>query len=257
MRGWLLVLWIWLACGVGRAETDPLARAEALFDEGRWRAAAQAARAAGTARGYATAARARLIWAGFDAPAQQWDAAVAEAVADARQAVAADPALADGHLQLGAALGFRAQLGRSSRDLRQAKKKLEDARARDSDGPYILAAIGYWHGRTELALGSFMAGLLFDADREKAVAAFEAALAADPDNSVIRIGFGRLLLRFGEAPLRARALRLLHRGAEAPRRTALQQRLGGQADRLIRAADAGGSTERLKELADALAPFTR
>jgi len=256
MRWWFGLVLSFLLTAPSLAHSD-LAAAEAAFREGDWRNAARLGREAGSAAGYALAARAHLVRAGLEAESrEETGAALETAIRRADRAVSLDPDAAAGHIQAAAAYGFRAQRTRSMEDVRRAKTHIDRAVELAPKNPYARAGLGYWHGRTVLGAGSFLAELFFGARRSAAIEAFERALALDSDNLVIRVGFGRFLLRFGEDALTRRGLAELAKARNLTPRSALERELARQARRLCAAATGGAGAETLAERAAALAAFS-
>ncbi len=254
MRALLLIIAFWLP-GFETASSS-LTAAEQLFARGAWLAAAGLARSDRSAAGHALAARATLVAASLEADRSRRNQLLDLAIEDVEAALARDPDWPEAQLQAAAAYGFRAQVRRSANDVRRSRRHVERALELVPEEPLALAALGYWHGRTVLGAGRFFATLLFGAGRKDAIAAFEAALARAPENLVIRVGFGRLLLRFEERDLSARGLEELERAMPLPARTALEREMKRQAELLLAAARQGADRHQLARLADRLAPFS-
>lgn len=232
----------------------PTDRLEELFDRGEWLAAADLGERSDCAAGLTIAARALLAEGSFLPAGTLRDRLLDRAVNAAERALAADPDRLEAHLQAAAAYGFRADRDRSIRDVRRSKRHLKIARRKAPNDPLLLAAWGYWHGRTVLGAGSFAAALLFGARKGAARRAFARALDAAPDHLSILAGYGRLLIRFGDRDWKD-GLHLLERVRGLPPHNALESRLKEQALLLLAARDGGADGRTLKRLADSLAPF--
>ncbi len=254
MRALLVLIAFWLS-GPATASPD-LPAAEQLFARGDWLAAAGLARSEQSAAGYALAARATLVAASLATDRQRRNRLLELAVRDVEAALARDPDWLEAQLQAAAAYGFRARIRRSANDVRRSRRHVERALALAPDAPLALAALGYWHGRTVLGAGRIVAALFFGARRKHAIAAFGAALARAPENLIIRVGFGRMLLRFEDAGDSRRGLAELARAMSLPARTALEREMKRQAALLLDAARKGADRHQLARLADRLAPFS-
>ncbi len=253
MRALLVIIALWLS---GLATASPnLVAAERLFAHGAWLAAAGLARGDASAAGYALAARATLVAASLETDRHRRNLLLELAVRDVEAALARNPDWLEAQLQAAAAYGFRAQVRRSANDVRRSRRHVERALALAPDEPLALAALGYWHGRTVLGAGRFLAALFFGARRKQAIAAFEAALARAPEDPVIRVGFGRMLLRFEDTRDSRRGLEELARAMPLPAGTALEREMKRQAALLLDAARKGADRHHLARLADRLAPF--
>ncbi|MFQ5348349.1 MAG: hypothetical protein ACE5ED_10975 [Rhodothalassiaceae bacterium] len=251
---------LFLLCAVfflsgGLAGRTILDTAEAQFREGRWLPAAALARCDDSAAGFALAARSTLVAASLTADKRRRERLLDLAIRDVEKALERDPDHLEARLQAAAAYGFRAQVRRAANDVRRSRDHVERALALAPDDPLVLAARGYWHGRTVLGAGSFFARIFFGARRKKAIAAFEAALARAPENLIIRVGFGRMLLRFEDAQDSERGLAELARAMSLPARTALEREMKRQAALLLDRARKGADRHQLARLADRLAPF--
>ncbi len=241
---------------IGRAGTlsCPTTRLEAMFARGEWRAAADLGESSECAAALAIAARSLLAEGSFLPAGHLRDRLLDRAVRVAERALATDPDLLEAHLQAAAAYGFRAARERSIGDVRRSKRELKAARRLAPDDPLVLAAWGYWHGRTVLGAGAFAAALLFGARKSAARRAFSRALERAPGRIAIVTGYGRLLIRFADRDWR-RGIALLERARALPPRDALEARLKEQALLLLAAHQGGADGRALKRLADLLAPF--
>ena len=180
----LLLLPAGLAVAPARADD-----AAALYAKGDYAQAMQAGEASHTATGYALAARAAMADAVLrDAPCLE---CLSHAEALARQAVAADPKLADGQIWLAVALGYQARLQgivrARLRDLpEQSKAALDAAIADDPANPQGASVLGGWHVEVVKGAGPFLARTLYGASMSAALALFDRADRLGPGNVGVR-----------------------------------------------------------------------
>lgn len=222
----------------GAAE-DTYQTASELFLDGRYKEAIAAATALESADGYALAARARLVWAGYYADPETYEPQIQTALEDAMRALALDPDHMEANLQAAAAYGYRARLTRSASDARASRDHLEAAAEVDADNPWLQAGWASWHGETVIAAGGFLGGLMFGASRSEAVEAFERAVALDPDNPSLRITFAKLLIRFDKKRYRDDVLAQLKAGLSHGPKRHLDALLQTQGRRLLAVAESG------------------
>ncbi len=239
-----------------RAGTDdcPHELLAELFDRGEWRTAAGIGEKSTCPAALAIAARALLAEGSFMPPGAARDRLIDRAVAVVERALALDPEHLETRIEAAAAYGFRAARDRSIGDVRCSKRHLKAARRLAPEDPLVLAAWGYWHGRTVLGAGRLVGGLLFGARREAARRAFAKALERADDHLAIVAGYGRLLIRFGASDWRD-GIALLERVRSMPPHNALETRLKEQALQLLAAYEKGADGRALRRLADSLAPF--
>ena len=107
MRRWLVGL-LWLLVAAKGAAAD-LGEAQRLYAAGNMLEAARVARAAGTADGFALAAKATLVDALYIAPAAERDMLLRVAVEDADRALELDPDHVSAMLRLAVTLGHLAE----------------------------------------------------------------------------------------------------------------------------------------------------
>jgi tetratricopeptide (TPR) repeat protein len=227
------------------------ADAEELWRDGRFAAAAAAARANGS---HAVAARAQLVAAAFEAGSKADALAqIAQARRSADAAVALNPRDADAHVQRGIAIGYTAKLTRDPGLAKQARSEMERAMALDPDAALPWAALGGWHGDSIVDLGAMLAGVVLGAKRGEALRSFDTALVKEPTSPVYPTYYAFTLLRMdaGNAP-RARAL--------LERAVALKPRDGFEALMRYRAAQAlaplqRGDIKAARALVPKLQPF--
>ena len=160
-----------------------------LYAQGRYEEAMRQGAAAGTAAGFAIAARAAMADAMMKpAPCLE---CLKRGEAYARRAIAADENAPDGHIWLAAALGYQARIvglvrARLDNDPAQAKENLETALKLEPDNAYALAALGGWNIEVVRAGGKFLGRKLYDASFERGLLYFDRAAHAAPRNVAVR-----------------------------------------------------------------------
>ncbi|HLJ52350.1 MAG TPA: hypothetical protein VKT24_03135, partial [Rhizomicrobium sp.] len=119
-----------------------------IYATGRYDEAMKAGAASGTALGFTVAARAALADA-TTRPSPCLDC-LHRAEDFARQAIAADPRLVEGHVYLAVAMGYEARVvgpvwARAHNYPGRAKDELDAALALDPKSPWALGALGGWN----------------------------------------------------------------------------------------------------------------
>ncbi len=163
-----------------------------LYQAGQYDAAIQAGVAEKSATGYAAAARAALAQERMR-PAPCLDC-LKQAETYARQAIAADPTLADGRVFLAAALGFEARIigivaAKFQGYAGEAKDSLDVAYAHHPDDARTLAALGGWNFAVVNGGGRVLASLIYGATVKQGLAFYARAMAAAPGDIVIRFEY--------------------------------------------------------------------
>ncbi len=185
------------------------ASADALFDlyaAGKYDEAMREGAAAGTANGFAIAARAALADAALrPAPCLE---CLQRAEGFARKAVAADSSQADGHVWLAASLGLEGRITgllHETRAATDAKDQLDMALKDDPHHAYAMAAMGGWN--IELVKGGgALAAALFGAGEKNALNWFDRAVAASPGNVAVRYQIGLSLAGYKPGRYRDRIM---------------------------------------------------
>jgi hypothetical protein len=159
-----------------------LGEAEARYERGDMAGAASLARAAASAEGFALAAKATLVQATYLSPAEEKQALLELAIADAEAALALDPEQVDAHLQLAIALGQMADLDNPisahvNGYAEEGKALLDRALALDPDNAWARALLGMWHLSIVQRAGEALAEGLYGASRADGVELCSAALA--------------------------------------------------------------------------------
>jgi len=145
--------------------------------------------AARNAAGYATAARAAL--ADATTRPEPCPDCLRRVEILARQAILADPRVAEGHIYLAVAMGYEARIvgpvwARAHNYPGHAKEELDAALAIDPKSPWALGALGGWNVEIVRTGGATLADWLYGASVDKGLAAFAAAFRAAPDNLSVR-----------------------------------------------------------------------
>ena len=168
--------------------------AKALYAKGAYLEASRAAALAGTAEGFALAARALSQHAGGQ-PQTAQDELYARCEAYARKAISLEPKFAGGYFELAAATG---ELGR----LRGAgwafvngvatvvKENLERAVALDPKLVIARVALGRWHAEITARGVAF----LFGGDPAQTFKQFDEAVRLEPKSIMVRRNYARALL---------------------------------------------------------------
>src|SRR5262245_21218956 len=171
----------------------------ALFDKGDYLAAADAAAAEGSSTGFALAARATLAEATLrDMPCLE---CLQRAEALARKAIAADPNNMEGHIHLAVALGYEARIigpfrARFQRFPEQAKEAVEIALKLAPNSHWALSAAGGFNIEVVRSGGRILGSLLYGASFEDGVDYFHRAIAADPENPLIKLQYALALTSY-------------------------------------------------------------
>ena len=198
------------------AGADGLEAARAAFHDGRFLEAADLAEAEASADGLALAAESLTVEGYFRAPEDQHQPLLSRAVALAGRAIEIDPANPQAHLQSAHAMGRYAQTigvlealneGYASR----IRAALDQALALDPDLVAAHLSLGAWHAEIVATLG-LMAGMVYGASEDEALAHYERALALAPASAAANLEYAIGLLTLDddeETVARARA-RLEH-----------------------------------------------
>lgn len=220
-----------------------LAAAQAAYVRGDFMIAAELARTAQSAAGYALAARSLLAHGDLLALPENRLEDFERAESDARKAIELDPAFFEGHLELAVALGL---VGRERGSLAahlagyasEARRHLDFVLARDPDNVWANALLGGWHLEI-LRDGGVLGAILYGADAGEGVARYRHALALEPDNGVIPYQFALQLFAAGGESYEQEARALLTRLLETTPRNAVEILTRERAARLLLAAETG------------------
>lgn len=207
-----------------------------LYETGQYDAAIAAGHAAGTADGYAVAARAELAKERLRAaPCLE---CVRRAEADARKAIAADPKAPLPRVFLAAALGYEGRIigvmqAKMKGLAKEAKTNLDAALKADPNNPWVLAAIGGWHIGVVDGGGAMLARMIYGATLDKGLSYFARAMAADPTGIPIRFQYALALSAYDREEYSSQIEAALKFAAKEKPRTAYEEVMQGQARRLL------------------------
>ena len=219
---------------------DPARTAEnpafALFEKGDYLAAAKAAAAEGTATSLALAARATLADATLrDVPCME---CLQNAEAFARKAIAVDPTNMEGHIHLAVSLGYQARIigpirARFARFPEQAKQEIETALKLAPNNHWALSAAGGFNIEVVRSGGRFLGNLLYGATLENGVSFFNKAIAADPENPLIKLQYALALTGYSFDARRAEIASILDSSVHAKPENIYEEVMRQRAGRLL------------------------
>jgi tetratricopeptide (TPR) repeat protein len=178
------------------ASAASLGDAQALFNNGNWKAAADLALSLKTADGYALAAKSITLGASTSAVADKDKAELFQKAEDyANQAIKADPNNADGYFELARADGRLAQFSGILKSLGLAKNvkvALDKTISLDPKLAGAYVALGLWNA--ELAGKGFLVARTTGADGTRVQPNFEKAIALEPSNPTHHLEFANALM---------------------------------------------------------------
>ena len=223
---------------------DPLAAARAHYHAGHYDDAVAETKKVGTAAAHAFAAHALVAKAISQLPFDQRLPVLRIADAEADAAIAADGKLFDGHLQKVMVFSemerFKGDLGGALKGAAgKSRAMIQQALDIEPNNPWALAALGGWNLEIARRAPIGMGKILFGASRAQGIDAFERALRADPNNSLIRYEFGMSLLSLDPKQNRARAEELLNAARVIPSEDAFTRFVQKRADHLLALLAAG------------------
>lgn len=232
MRRVLLALALWSTPAL--AQEIPAA----LYAAGHYAQAEAAGEAQGDAKGAALSARASL--AAEMLRATPCLDCLQKAEAQARRAIALDPALPEGHIYLAAALGYEARIEGLVRARLldypgQAKANLDVALAHDPKNCWALAALGAWNIEIVHSGGETLGRWSYGAALTDGMADFAKAFASAPENLVLRYQFALVLGGFGAERYRKEMLDALARAVSLKPLTAYESFAQDRARELLAA----------------------
>jgi hypothetical protein len=162
-----------------------------LYRAGQYEAAIAAGEAANSGEGLAAAARAALAIANLrDVPCAP---CLQRAENLARRSIALDKSHPEGFVFLAVSLGYEARIAGSIRAQfahypEQAKQAIDQALAIAPNDAFSLAAAGAWHIEV-VRNGGILARPMYGARVDAGIDYFHRAVAADPENLVIRVQY--------------------------------------------------------------------
>ena len=240
----------------------PPKSAETLFREGHFLEAAKIAEKHGSAEGLAFAARATLMYAGYVATGDDAVAELKKGEALARQAVAKDPDMVEGLLELVIALGYHSrQEGYMQAHLdgygKEARRLIEKAMNLAPRMGWARAAYGGWNAEIVARGGALLGKIAYGASRKKAIDSFEKAIAFDPDNPTIRVEYAKALIRMKPKHADLDEIRTqLHAALARPPHGAVEKIIQAQGKELLDAVNSD-KPGNLEKVVDRLTPFEK
>jgi hypothetical protein len=217
-----------------------------LYRSGNYEAAAAAGEAEGTGEGLAVAARAALDDANLrDTPCMT---CLQRAEGLARRSIALDTKRPGPYVSLAASLGYEARIvgslrARLRRIPEQAKEAIDRALALAPNDSWSLAAAGTWHIEVVRNGGRLLARALYGARVETGEDYLCRAVAAEPEDLVIRLQRALLLSDIDLDGNRQVVTSELTAAAMAEPRTAYERALRARAARLLDLIKANRRTE--------------
>lgn len=208
----------------------------ALFEKGNYLAAAKAGAAEGSAVSLALAARSTLAEATLrDTPCLE---CLQNAEALARKAIAVDPNNMEGHIHLAVSLGYQARIigpirARFARFPEQAKQEIETALRLAPNNHWALSAAGGFNIEVVRAGGRFLANLIYGATFEDGVSYFHKAIAADPENPLIKLQYALSLTGYSFVARRAEIAAVLDSSVRAKPGNVYEEAMRQRAARLL------------------------
>ncbi|MDP6952644.1 MAG: hypothetical protein QGF53_07765 [Alphaproteobacteria bacterium] len=177
------------------------AEQQAAFDERRFLEAADLGEAAATSASLAMAAESLALHGYYLAAEEEKQPLFVRAVALAERAVAEDETNPQAHFQHSHAMGRYAQTigvveALSDGYAELIRDAMNKALALDPEMVPALLSVGTWHAEIVAAAGSLMAGIMYDADEEQSLAAYEKAYALAPEHNGVNLEYaiGLILL---------------------------------------------------------------
>jgi len=192
-----------------------LAGAKALFRDGGFVDAATAAAALDNGPGYALAAEALAIYGHNRAPEDQKQDVFKRCWGYAEKAIERDPGLSEAYLQHAHCMGRYAQTIGVLEALNQGfaeriKRALDKSLLLDPNKVGAYLSLGAWHAEIVASAG-LLAGLLYDASEDDALANYRRALELAPDRADVHLEYAIGLLTLDDEQNRETALRALRR----------------------------------------------
>lgn len=207
-----------------------------LYKAGKYEDAIKAGTAQNDAEGYTVAARAELAKEMMrDAPCL---VCLQQAEAYARKAVADDPKRPECRIYLAAALGYESRIigtmaARFKGYAEDAKSNIDAALASQPGDAWALAALGGWHLAVVEGGGRLLASMTYGASVDKGLKAFDAAIAADPGNIVIRFQYALSFSDYDREAYAKQIERALQAAANGQPKTAYDAFTQGRARALL------------------------
>ena len=206
------------------ASAQSIEAAHAAFVEGQFVEAAELAEALKTSEGYSLAAECLAIYSYHIAKDNEKQALFERATRLAQEAVRLDPHNPDAYLHLAHALGRYTQ----TIGIMEAIKKgypekvheaLEEALRLAPEMAVVHMSLAAWHAEARHS-GGFMAGVLYGASEEEALAHYKKALELAPGDKTVLAEYAHGLLLLNRDANHGQARDLLARAIEVPAKDA-------------------------------------
>ena len=212
-RTYLTIVSMFVLAGTAGAQS--IEEARTVYTEGRFMEAADLALVLDTSEGYALAANSLAIYGYYIAPDNEKEGLFRRAEELARKAIRLDAANPEAHLQLAHAMGRHVQvigmLEALSEDYAsQVRDAIQEALRLDPDMAAAHLSLGAWHAGA-VSAGGFLAGLLYGANEEDALAYFERALELAPQEKIVLLEYALGLLSLDADDNHGKAHDLLER----------------------------------------------
>lgn len=232
---WLTLAMFLMLAGNPAAQAQDASSPIDLYRTGQYEAAIAAGEATNTGEGLAAAARAALAIANLrDVPCLP---CLQRAENLARRSIAVDMNHPDAFIFLAVSLGYESRLVGAIRAQfahypEQAKQAIDHALAISPNDAFSLAAAGGWHIEV-VRNGSILARPIYGARVDTGMDYFHRALAADPENLVIRVQYALSLSGYSLDTYKAEVTSQLNAVARIEPRTAYERALKERAGHLL------------------------
>ena len=222
LRTFLTIMCLFVPAGTAGAQS--IEEARTVYAEGHFMEAADLAQVLDTSEGYALAANSLAIYGYYIAPDSEKEGLFRRAEEFARKAIRLDAANPEAHLQLAHAMGRHAQVSGILEALNedyasQVRDAIQEALRLDPDMPAAQLSLGAWHAGA-VSAGGFLAGLLYGANEEDALAQFERALELAPQEKIVLLEYALGLLSLDADDNHGKARDLLERAIKLPSKDA-------------------------------------
>ncbi len=204
-RYFLGALLYFLLMVVSPAWSDDIESVKAMMWDGDFYEAAEIGARLGGLEGYTLAAAALAIHGYEIAPESEKQGHFLRAIDYAEKAIEIDPNSSEASLQISHTLGRYAQTVGVAEALsggfaERTKAAMDKAVELDPENVRAHLSIGSWHAEIVAAAG-FMAKLLYGANEEDALAAYQRALDLEPDSSTVHFEYAVGLMRLDDENL--------------------------------------------------------
>jgi hypothetical protein len=227
------------------ARADPPRAALNLFADGRYVAAAEIAqRQTRSAEALAFSARSLIAACVTHSGCEDLTSMLAQAERGARDALALDAGSVDARLQLAAISGIRGRRASLTQAFAggyapRGKRLIDEALRIAPDNAEAQALLGVWHLEV-LRRGGALGAIIYGANLNLGLAAFDRARALAPDNPVIALHYAVALLLLDAPRYRARVTQMLIAIQTMRPRDALERHACELAGRVRQVLETGG-----------------